>query len=62
MENLTYEAYRSNPAAREQLDAEVERLRHEAVRKFIVDPIVAASKRFSGMLRAKQAQPMPKSA
>ena len=40
MENLTYNLYRANPNFRKELEAEASRLRHEAVREFVVMPFV----------------------
>ena len=42
MDKLTYEAYRTNPAIRDQIDADVRRLRSEAFRDFVVMPVAGA--------------------
>ncbi len=36
MENLTYEAYRSNPAVREQLEREARKLRAQEMERLIM--------------------------
>jgi hypothetical protein len=56
MENLTYAAYLRDPAVREQIDADVGELRREAVRQFIVAPLVGLCKRIARHVRITPAQ------
>lgn len=55
MENLTYQAYLANPEIREQIDREVDRLRAEAVRRFIAAPVARMFNRL--FPRAQQKSP-----
>ena len=62
MENLTYKLYRDNPNFRHELEAEAARLRHEAVRMFVVDPVVRFCKRVASLRFTSVTPRMTKSA
>jgi hypothetical protein len=49
MENLTYRQYCEDPAVRERIDEHVQELRREAVREFIVKPVVRVWKRLTSI-------------
>lgn len=40
MDNVTYEAYRSNPAVREQLEQEAREERRREMQRWVVAPVV----------------------
>ena len=40
MENLTYNLYRANPEFRQQLEAEAREMQREAMRQYLVLPVV----------------------
>ena len=61
MENLTYNLYRANPNFRQELEAEARRLRHEAVREFVVMPVVRLYRRLTGVRFAASTGNVPKS-
>ena len=62
MEKLTYASYCKNPAIREQLDADVRRLRSEAVLEFIVRPLARLGPSLYDRARAALATRHAKSA
>ena len=55
MENVTYEAYRRNPALREQLEREAGRERHREMERLIVAPLVRCVKRAFASAQPKSA-------
>ena len=61
MDRLTYEAYRTDPAIRAQLDADVRRMRSEAWRDFVFMPVVDALRSTIATARAWMgARPRPR--
>jgi hypothetical protein len=58
MDNVTYEAYRSNPAVREQLEREAREERRREVQRLMVAPVVRWIKHaFTGAQPASERTP-----
>ena len=51
MENVTYEAYRGNPAVREQLEREAREERRREADRLVVAPLMRAAKRVFAAMR-----------
>ena len=56
MKDLTYQTYLNDPDVREDLEREVNRLRHEAIDRYIVAPLLAMLRR---TFRRSQLKPTP---
>ena len=60
MEKLTYQAWCTHSAVREDIEKRVRELRHEAVREFIVAPVASFARRIAESLHVKASAPAPK--
>ena len=61
MENLIFNLYRANPNFRQEIEAEARRLRHEAVREFVVKPVVRLFRRLASVRFHSAVRSAPKS-
>jgi hypothetical protein len=59
MENVTYEAYRSNPAIREQLELEARHERRMEVDRLLVTPLVRWAHRIFAAMTPTSARTSP---
>jgi hypothetical protein len=60
MEKLTYEAYCTNPAVREEIEERVRELRREAVREYLVAPLASLYGRAMAALHVRASAPSVK--